>query len=63
MQALRDKIMCLKITGMAETLDVRSAYAQKHKATHAAFLDQLMDNELNACDDRSTQRRLRHSKL
>lgn len=63
MQALRDKIMRLKLTGMAETLDARAAYAQKHKATHADFLDQLLEDELNARDDRSIQRRLRHSKL
>lgn len=63
MQALRDKILSLNLSGMAETIDARADYALKHKASYIDFLSQLLEDELNARQDRSMQRRLRHSKL
>jgi DNA replication protein DnaC len=57
--ALLKTLKRLRLSGLAQSLDIRLHEAQSHSLSHAEFLELLLQDELQVRHDRQLQRRLK----
>ena len=57
--ALLSTLRQLRLSGLAQTLDVRLQEAASHQLSHAEFLELILQDELMVRDDRQIQRRVK----
>src|ERR1700691_3506268 len=56
---LQTMLRGLRLSGLAETLDVRLAEAAGHQLNHAEFLELILQDELTVRDERQINRRIK----
>ena len=57
--ALRDALKALRLSGLAESLDVRLQEAASSRLNHAEFLELILEDELAVRRDRKVARRIK----
>ena len=57
--ALQSTLRQLRLSGLAQTLDVRLQEAASHNLSHAEFLELILQDELMVRDERQIQRRVK----
>jgi DNA replication protein DnaC len=57
--ALLKTLKQLRLSGLAQSLDIRLHEAQSHSLSHAEFLDLLLQDEIQVRSDRQLQRRVK----
>jgi DNA replication protein DnaC len=63
MMSIKARLKGFKLTGMANSLEDRLPYAQKHTLSYAQFLEMLCDDEENNRKDSSYKKRYARAKL
>ena len=56
---LQSTLRQLRLSGLAQTLDVRLQEAASHNLSHAEFLELILQDELVVRDERQIQRRVK----
>ncbi|MGH3426466.1 MAG: ATP-binding protein, partial [Mycobacteriales bacterium] len=57
--ALQTMLRKLRLSGLAQTLDVRLQEAQGHSLSHSEFLELILQDELMVRDERQINRRIK----
>lgn len=63
MEALKQKLRKLRLSGLVQSLEQHHHYAMEHKVSYIEFLELLIEDEIVIRESNSYQRRLKQSRL